>query len=143
MDQLSLLDVNVLLALVTPNHIHHKSATEHLLELKGSWATCGVTEAGFLRLLLTPAVMGREVSGPEALGLLESLRGVRGWQWIDAVAPLASSKVEWGVLSSRNQVTDLQLIEIASMHGARLCTYDAKMLRFLAPNDADLVEVWQ
>ncbi|MCI5825589.1 MAG: PIN domain-containing protein [Arcanobacterium sp.] len=137
-----LLDVNVLLALVSSNHVRHALALEHFSALNGRWATCAITEAGLVRLLLTPAVMGREIRGGEALGLLEAMRGLPGWVWLSVDTPLASAQIDWRVLSGRNQVTDLQLLEIAAVHGARLCTFDAKIKRFLAPDDLQWLEIW-
>ena len=46
-----LLDVNVLLALCDPMHVHHEAAHRWFAE-KGSqaWATCPITENGFVRI---------------------------------------------------------------------------------------------
>jgi predicted nucleic acid-binding protein len=46
-----LLDVNVLIALAWPTHVHHAPATEWFLahQLEG-WATCRVTESRFVRV---------------------------------------------------------------------------------------------
>src|SRR6187397_2290088 len=53
--RIALLDVNVLVALLDGNHIHH-SAVVAWFEANRSrgWATCPITENGFLRTLSRP-----------------------------------------------------------------------------------------
>ncbi|MDO9124550.1 MAG: VapC toxin family PIN domain ribonuclease, partial [Deltaproteobacteria bacterium] len=50
-----LLDVNLLLALSDPMHIHHELAHRWFAE-KGhqAWATCPLTENGFIRIASHP-----------------------------------------------------------------------------------------
>ena len=51
----ALLDVNVLIALAWPNHVHHAAARDWF-ERHGQagWATCTLTEAGFVSSFLQP-----------------------------------------------------------------------------------------
>jgi predicted nucleic acid-binding protein len=53
-----LLDVNLLLALTDPMHIHHESAYRWFAG-KGqkAWATCPLTENGFVRIASYPALL--------------------------------------------------------------------------------------
>jgi len=53
----ALLDVNVLLALVDPEHVHHETVHAWIDEgLAGNgWATCAVTQNGFLRIISQPS----------------------------------------------------------------------------------------
>ena len=54
----SLLDVNVLLALAWPTHIHHAAAHRWFAEnCAAGWATCPLTQLGFVRLGMQPAVV--------------------------------------------------------------------------------------
>lgn len=64
-----LLDVNVLIALTNPNHIHHDAAHRWLAGVVGhaTWATTPLTEAAFLRLMLNPAVTGRRCTRRQPL----------------------------------------------------------------------------
>ena len=50
-----LLDTNALLALAWQNHEHHVVATRWLRSVK-SFATCPITQGGFLRLSSNPAL---------------------------------------------------------------------------------------
>lgn len=50
-----LLDVNVLIALFDPAHIHHGSAHNWFAEIgQSAWATCPVTENGVIRIVGDP-----------------------------------------------------------------------------------------
>src|SRR5205807_1947335 len=52
----ALLDVNVLVALFDPDHVHHEPAHRWFAEQRGTgWATCPLTENGLLRVLTHPA----------------------------------------------------------------------------------------
>ena len=56
MSGLWLLDVNVLVALFNPDHIHHDTAHDWFAEhhTRG-WATCPLTEQGVVRILANPS----------------------------------------------------------------------------------------
>jgi len=54
--QVSLLDVNVLVALFDPDHVHHDLAHDWFADNRtAGWATCPLTENGFVRVLANPA----------------------------------------------------------------------------------------
>lgn len=137
-----LLDVNVLIALSLDTHVHHRAAHRHFSQLS-QWSTCSITEGGLLRALLTEKLTGRTVEGPEALGQLRAIRAVPGWRFLDDSTSLAAPSIDTRVLAGRRQVTDLQLLNLAAHHGTRLATFDAAMLRVIAPADRDLIEVWE
>lgn len=69
----ALLDVNVLVALFDPSHIHHEAA--HLwfgLNRKARWATCALTESAFVRILSNPAYSGSRTTLEDGVGRLRS-----------------------------------------------------------------------
>ncbi len=136
-----LLDVNVLLALTWDQHIHHQVAHERFAELD-SWSTCPVTEAGLLRLLLTPQVVGRKVDGGEALGQLAAMRRVPGWRFLGDSASLAEPLIDTRVLMGCRQVTDLHLVNLAAANSTQVATFDAGLRASLVPDDQRWVTVW-
>ncbi|PRI11869.1 TA system VapC family ribonuclease toxin [Leucobacter massiliensis] len=136
-----LLDVNVLLALTWDQHVHHAAAHTSFARL-GQWSTCPATEAGLLRLLLTEQVVGRRVSGAEALAQLAAIRRVRGWTFLHDTGTLAEARIDTRVLMGRRQVTDLWLVNLAASHETRLATFDASLRDSLVPEDRRHVEVW-
>lgn len=136
-----LLDVNVLLALTWDQHIHHEVAHARFAELD-SWSTCPVTESGLVRLLLTEQVVGRKVSGGEALGQLDAMRQVAGWSFVPDSVSLATPSIDTRVLMGRRQVTDLQLVNLAAAADMPLATFDASLRESLVPGDQGWVTVW-
>ena len=52
----ALLDVNVMIALLDPNHERHEIARRWLEEnIQHGWATCAITQNGCLRIMSQPA----------------------------------------------------------------------------------------
>jgi hypothetical protein len=71
----ALLDVNVLLALLGSDHVDHDRALEWLeAEIGGGWASCALTQNGFVRIISQPRYP-RPVSAALAIELLERARG--------------------------------------------------------------------
>ena len=51
----ALLDVNVLLALLDGDHVDHGRARDWLTaEISSGWASCAITENGFVRVITQP-----------------------------------------------------------------------------------------
>ena len=70
-----LLDVNVLLALAWPSHVHHRDAQAWFAARQpAGFRVCPITQAGFVRISSHPNFTPRAVSPAAALGLLASLR---------------------------------------------------------------------
>ena len=63
-------DVNVLVAMAWPNHQFHLSAVHRLESSRNPWATCALTQLGFIRLSSNPAAVGSRKSPAEAAALL-------------------------------------------------------------------------
>jgi predicted nucleic acid-binding protein len=68
-----LLDVNVLIALAWDDHEHHTSAQAWFGRLADEFfATCNVTQSGFVRLSLNPKVVHCQIGVADAFEKLES-----------------------------------------------------------------------
>ena len=62
-----LLDVNVLIALAWDNHEHHARAHGWFGKLAAtSFATCNVTQSGFVRLSMNPNVVHEQITVADA-----------------------------------------------------------------------------
>lgn len=138
----TLLDVNVLLALVWDQHVHHGRAHACFPDVADDFATAPMTESGLVRLLLTPAITGRAVTAGEALTALRGIRSLPGWRFLADDASLATTSVDTAILVGRRQVTGLHLVALCAAHGCGLATFDAGLRRGLAPADRDTVVVW-
>ncbi|MCL2467288.1 MAG: PIN domain-containing protein [Micrococcales bacterium] len=134
MSDLDLPDVNVLVALLHPGHVHHHVAQQWFANAK-RFATTAVTEAGLLRMALNPTVTGTEASTAAALASLRSLRSDARAQFLPDDSSLAHATVDLIGLMGHKQVTDLHLVNLAACHGARLVTLDKKIRLVLAPGD--------
>ncbi len=127
-DQL-LLDVNVLLALAWPNHQFHAAATGRLERNKERWATCALTQLGFIRLSSNPAAVGVPKSPWHAASLLALLaQDPQHIYWDSLPSPASQPFIEGfeRILGSK-QVTDAYLLTLAAQHHGKLVTFDARL----------------
>lgn len=123
--RVSLLDVNVLIALCDGRHEHHRLAAEWFVaHAAAGWASCPITQNGVIRILSAPAYPGaRPVS--QVLAQVQALcDGEHHRFWPDAV-----SLVDPGVLNPRHvlghrQLTDAYLLALAVRQGGRFVTLD-------------------
>lgn len=124
-----LLDINVLIALAWPSHVHHHYAQRWFARKHAAgFRTCPLTQTGFVRLSSNPSFTPQAVSPREALALLERLTSLRDHEFWPADLPLgAAIPTEQPVLSHR-QVTDLYLLGIARAHRGILATLDRGVL---------------
>lgn len=130
---LLLLDVNVLLAIAWPNHQFHSAAIEALSH-GNRWATCALTQLGFIRLSSNPAVVGTARTPQQALALLADLVGDSLHVYLDALP--APTSGEWqsafAGLFGHQQVTDAYLLQLAAAHSAVLLTFDRRLESLLS-----------
>lgn len=121
----SLLDVNVLVALLDRQHAAHFAANQWLAN-QGSagWASCPITENGCLRVLTNP----RYPAPLPARDVLERLRVVKADGnsefWSDDVSITSPQMFNFALLQGHQQVTDLYLLALAVARGGRLVTFD-------------------
>ena len=124
----ALLDVNMLLALHDPHHIHHELAV-HWLDAHSAqgWATCPITQNGCLRILSQPSYpKPRSIS--ELLSALgASFTSQQHEFWPDDISLLDSRRFRRDRVQGHRQLTDLYLLALAVHRKGRLVTLDARM----------------
>jgi len=132
-----LLDVNLLVALTWPTHVHHGPARRWFADHHAEgWATTPVTEFGFVRVSSNPAAVGDALTPAEALTVLEQIRSRPGHQsWADDVSPTDERYVDPVRLVGHRQVTDAHLLALTRRHRGRLATLDRGVVD-LAGDDA-------
>jgi toxin-antitoxin system PIN domain toxin len=134
-------DVNVLVALVWERHIHHAAARRWYAGLAGSrWATCSVTQTGFVRVSANPAAVVDAVSVREAVALLAALVGQPSHRFLaDDRGFVDNPLVPHTRLVGHRQVTDAHLVAIARAHGAQVATFDQGMVT-LGGDDVSVID---
>jgi toxin-antitoxin system PIN domain toxin len=139
-----LLDVNVLVALMWPAHEAHSAALKWFRLSGGkSWATCGVTQAGFVRIVSNPAFSSDALSPQQAMELLHSNvshAAHRLWKddagFLSVVTPFAAR------ITGHRQVTDAFLLGLALRNKGKVATLDRGMLSLVPPGMAEpLLEI--
>ena len=115
-----LLDVNVLLGCGWKSHADNSALLIWLLQAN-DWATCPLTESGFMRISMTTAY---QATFDDARKSLATLRALRGHRFLsdDVDAALLP------VLSSYKDTTDAHLVTLAKRHGLRLATLDGSLI---------------
>lgn len=128
-------DVNVLVALAWPNHVHHEPAhlwfSEHQAE---GWATCPLTESGFVRVSSNPRLTPEARRPREAVELLRRMVALPHHVfWADGTSLASSSHVAAERLTGYRQVTDAHLLAVALAHGGKVATFDRGFASVVPP----------
>jgi uncharacterized protein len=126
-----LLDVNVLLAMSWPAHVHHAIAQRWFAQRASrGWATCPMTEAGFVRIISSTAFSARAVSVKEAIHALSTNTSHPGHQfWPDDLqVARALTGGQWPLASK--QITDAYLLALAVHRAAKLATLDGGVVQW-------------
>lgn len=139
---ISLLDVNLLVALAWPSHVQHEAALQWFRENQPSgWATCPVTQSGFVRVSSNRTIIPEAKTPREAIGLLQRIVARPGHRfWKDDVAVSSAAEIESTRLLGYRQVTDAHLLALAIRRGGRLATFDGG-LRELVSKDRSADDV--
>lgn len=135
---LDLPDVNLLVALLHPAHVHHLQAQAWFTSVE-RFATTPITESGFIRMALNPAVAGQVTSLGDAMSSLNSVRADKRVEYVADDTSLALPTIDLVGLVGFRQVTDFHLVNLAACHSARLVTFDRKLAPTLAPEDRRFV----
>jgi len=119
-----LLDINILIALGDPCHVHAHRAHRWLASIKGvAWATCPLVQNGFLRILGNASYY--KSPGPPQIvnGLLQQICRRPGHQfWPDAI-----TLCDYAALPSSKHLTDFYLLALAIRHQAKFATLDLRI----------------
>ena len=124
MSRPALLDVNVVVALFDPNHIHHEPAHVWFAEHRASgWATCPLTENGVVRVLSNPAYSSGAERPLEVARRLAVFRASGHHVfWPDDVS-VCDMRL-FNLTSGHRQLTDVYLLGLATAHDGCLATFD-------------------
>ena len=129
MTSVSLLDVNVLVALFDVDHIHHELAHDWFADHRAEgWASCPLTENAFLRILSNPAYGPRFTTPAELRQLMKRLRD-SGYHefWPDDISLVDEDLLRPEHMHGPQQLSDVYLLALAVWRGGRLVTFDQKI----------------
>lgn len=120
------LDVSVLIALTREDHTAHKLTRRWFKRLDGRhWATCPLTEAGFIRIISNPKFLERPPEISEAIEMLQALTAIQGHQfWPMDVGFAEATESLQTKLYGHQQVTDAYLLGLAIRRKGKLATLD-------------------
>jgi toxin-antitoxin system PIN domain toxin len=126
-----LLDVNVLVARFWEPHIFHQKVRSWMArhEQEG-WASCPITQAGFVTTISNPSFDANAPRPAEAIyWLTETInRDPTHEFWPDDLSVSAACGVTVSRLSGFRQVTDAYLLGLAIHKDTRLLTLDHRMV---------------
>lgn len=121
----ALFDVNVLVAMIDPQHVHHGRAHAWwAVNRPHGWASCPLTQNGCIRVIAQPAY-----SHPVSLAfarafLADQMAATDHAFWPDDISLLDSERFTWEQVIGPKQLTDVYLLGLAVKNGGRLVTFD-------------------
>jgi toxin-antitoxin system PIN domain toxin len=136
----ALLDVNALVALAWDSHIHHAAVRSWFAaRCRDGWATCPLTENGFVRISANPRILPYPVSVSAAQWVLTGIRSAPGHSFLtDDVSIVAADLPR---LSGHRQITDAHLLTLARRRGCRVLTFDHGLAALAQGHDVELLTV--
>ncbi len=124
----TLLDVNVLIALLDAGHVHHALAMSWLeREISHGWASCPITQNGCIRIISQPSYPSPIPAAQVARRLAEAAADASHAFWSDDISLLEPGVIDWAHVLGHRQVTDAYLLGLAVRHGGRFATFDQRI----------------
>ena len=123
----ALLDLNLLIALLDPDHVFHERAHAWwAANGRTGWASCPLTENGVVRIMSNPGYSRQLRLTPG--DLISRLAGFAAQTdhefWPDDVSLRDTTAFDHARLHSPRLLTDLYLLALAVRRGGRLVTFD-------------------
>lgn len=121
----SLLDVNVLLALFDPIHIHHERAHRWWSsDADDGWATCPITQNGFLRVISSPNYPSPIPLSDAQMLLSRQTDTASHAFWQDTISLADAARFDFSSIRGPKQLTDVYPLALAVANEGRLVTFD-------------------
>lgn len=130
----ALLDINVLLALLDADHVDHHRAQEWISEeIQHGWASCALTQNGFVRVISQPRYPS-PVSPFEAVERLRKATSTKYHEfWPCSISLLEDRRIKSSHVHGPRQVTDVYLLALAVEQSGRFVTFDRSIPLSAAP----------
>lgn len=139
----ALLDLNLLAALLWPAHNHHAAAARWFHNRIGqNWATCALTQLGFLRLVSNPAFSKDSVTPATAIALLRDNTAHPHHEfWSEDLETATALAPMQKRLQGHLQLNDAYLLALASDRNGVLATLDRGIRGIAGDAFGSVVEV--
>lgn len=126
MNRVALLDVNVLVALFDPEHVHHELAHDWFTEQRPhGWATCPLTENAFVRVLSNPKYPAGPMRPIDVVDRLRTFCASGQHHFIpDTLSFTETTRFAPSLIKGFRQLTDVYLLALATRARATLATFD-------------------
>jgi hypothetical protein len=124
--RVALLDVNLLVALFDPHHVHHDIAHDWFADHRANgWATSVITENGLVRVLSNPSYPHGPVRAVDALARLRMFCDSADHTFWERTVSLRDARVfDAAALSGYRHLTDIYLLGLAKTIGGVFATLD-------------------
>jgi len=134
-----LADTNVLIALLWPTHTRHSVVVKWFNRHRSrGWATCPVTQLGFVRVVSNPAFSRDAVTPAEAMSLLAGNTSATDHVfWPDELSFEQAVTFAGNRLVGHQQVTDAYLAALAMHRGGVLATLDEAIIALTEPKSPE------
>lgn len=121
----ALLDVNVLLALMDRDNIHHKAALAWWRSDRSyGWASCPLTQNGFVRISCQGDYPGRPTAAKAIEQLWIQIAESDHEFWPDDISIADDVLFDRSRILGPKQITDVYLLALVMKKGGRLVTFD-------------------
>jgi toxin-antitoxin system PIN domain toxin len=122
----ALLDLNILLALFDHEHVHHETAHDWFADHRANgWATCPLTENGFVRLVSHPASVIFDLRAADSIEYLRKFcASGHHVFWPESVSLRDTKLFNPAFIQGPRQLTDIYLLGLAKKMGGTLATFD-------------------
>lgn len=122
----ALLDVNLLIALFDPDHVHHQIAHDWFADQRPSgWATCPLTENGLIRVASSPSLFNPPHRPVDVIRQLRAFRDSGDHEfWPDAISIADERVFVQAMIRGHKQVADTYLLGLAHTRHGALATLD-------------------
>jgi uncharacterized protein len=123
----ALLDVNVIIALLDPDHAFHERAHDWwMTNRQHGWASCPLTENGVVRIMSHPNYSQKALFTPgDLIGRLRQFAEKSNHEfWADEISLRDKKIFAAERIHSSRQLTNLYLLALATKYDGRLVTFD-------------------
>jgi len=121
----SLIDVNVLIALMDADHVSHRTAmdwfSDHAVHC---WASCPITQNGCIRIMWHAGYPNSQSVAATVQRLRAATSHPVHQFWSDDASLLDDRCIDASRVHGPRQLTDVYLLALAVGHGGRLVTFD-------------------